>query len=104
MPTAIKRSITEDLAKKKVNQFLIIAIGERLHSGVPHEFTIGHTRYWQVPVMLGEKEVGNLEVDAHTGRLRIEEDTVSNIISVAKRLSRTEGDSSSGMYLEQNAS
>jgi len=90
---ALRKFTSPEDAQRKVTQFVILEIGDRLYGGDPHETQDqGGRDCWLVPVMLALpdnercKEVGKILVDAATGQIQITDNIVSNLTARAERL------------------
>jgi len=109
MSTPIREAISPEQAQRKVSQFVIIAIGDRLFGGDPEEVydDQANRSYWLVPVILTlrdeEFRLGEILVDSETGRLQIQDQTVDDIIAKAKRAANSEVSRSPAKYSEHNA-
>jgi hypothetical protein len=83
--------ITPYVARQKVNAFVIMEISDLMRGGQP-ELVVGDRLCWSVPVVLGFPgrgivgKVGEILVDATTGELLIEKDTVQRMSDDADRL------------------
>lgn len=81
-------------AQRKVTRFVVLTLGTQLRGGdpgdSPREFD--EILCWEVPVILtiprkGDMErVGEILVDAHSGDLRLESNTLREITANAERL------------------
>jgi hypothetical protein len=84
-------NITPFVARQRVNGFVILEIGDRLRGGQP-ELVVGDRICWSVPVELTSPsrgvvgKVGEILVDATTGELLVEKDTVQRMSDDADRL------------------
>ena len=84
-------NITPFVARQKVSGFVILEIGDRLRGDQP-ELIVGDRLCWSVPVVLTSPsrgvigKVGEILVDATTGELLVEKDTVQRISDDADRL------------------
>lgn len=90
---ALKKFTSPEEAQRKVTQFVILEIGDRLYGGNPHETQDQTGREcWSVPVMIAladnekTKEVGKILVDATTGHLQITHNILSSLTTRAERL------------------
>ena len=90
---ALKKITSPEEAQRKVTQFVILEIGDRLYCGNPHETQDQKGREcWSVPVMIAlpdnekTKEVGKILVDATTGHLQITHNILSSLTTRAERL------------------
>src|SRR5712691_4593025 len=81
-------NITPFVARQKVTGFVILEIGERMRGDQP-ELVVGDRLCWSVPVVLTSPsrgvvgKVGDILVDATTGELLIDQDTVQRMIDDA---------------------
>ena len=79
------------MARQKVTGFVILEISDRLCGGQP-ELVVGDRLCWSVPVVLTSPvrgvvgKVGEILVDATTGELLLEQDTVQRMSDDANRL------------------
>lgn len=84
-------NITPFVARQKVNLLMLDRVGNLLHGGEP-EFLVADRFYWRVPVLLSTPrrglmgQVGVLKVDAQTGEVLAEDDTLKEIAEHADRL------------------
>ena len=84
-------NITPFVARQKVTGFVILEISDRMCGGQP-ELVVGDRLCWSVPVVLSSPtrgvigKVGEILVDATTGELLVERDTVQRMSDDADRL------------------
>jgi hypothetical protein len=84
-------NITPFVARQKVTGFVILEIGDRMRGDQP-ELVVGDRLCWSVPVVLTSPsrgvvgKVGEILVDATTGELLVEKDTVQRMSDDADRL------------------
>jgi hypothetical protein len=84
-------NITAFVARQKVTGFVIMNVGDRLRGDEP-ELIVGDRLAWSVPVVLTSPtrgvvgKVGEVRVDATTGELLVEQDTVQRMSDDADRL------------------
>ena len=84
-------NITPFVARQKVTGFVILEISDRMCGGQP-ELVVGDRLCWSVPVVLSSPtrgvigKVGEILVDATTGELLVEKDTVQRMSDDADRL------------------
>jgi hypothetical protein len=84
-------NITPFVARQKVTGFVILEISDRMRGDQP-ELVVGDTLCWSVPVVLTSPsrgvvgKVGEILVDATTGELLVEKDTVQRMSDDADRL------------------
>jgi hypothetical protein len=84
-------NITPFVARQNVNVFVKMEISTQLGAGTP-ELVVGERLCWSVPVMLGFPDrgivgkVGDVLVDATTGDLLVDQDTVRRLSDDADRL------------------
>jgi hypothetical protein len=84
-------NITPYVARQKVTGFVILEVGDLLGADQP-ELIVGDRLCWSVPVVLYSPnrgavgKVGEILVDATTGELLVEKDTVQRISDAADRL------------------
>ena len=84
-------NITPFVARQKVTGFVILEIGDRMRGDQP-ELVVGDRLCWSVPVVLTSPtrgmigKVGEIRVDATTGELLVEKDTVQRMSDDADRL------------------
>lgn len=84
-------NITPFVACQKVTGFVILEVSGRARGGQP-EVVVGDRLCWSVPVVLTSPgqgdvgKVGEILVDATTGELLVEQDTVSRMSDDANRL------------------
>src|SRR5262249_21336860 len=86
-------NITPFVARQKVTGFVILEISDRLCGG-QRELVVGDRLCWSVPVVLTSPtrgvvgRVGEILVDATTGELLVEPDTVQRMRDDADRLAQ----------------
>jgi hypothetical protein len=86
-------NVTAFVARQKVTQFVVQEISSQLGAGEP-DLVVGDRLRWSVPVLFtlpGKGVVGRageVEVDATTGELLTEADTVARIGDHAQRLAQ----------------
>ena len=86
-------NITAFVAQQKVTQFVISEISNQLY-GDTADLNIGELLCWSVPVVLASPvkgtigRVGEILVDANTGELLADTDTVEKIDANAQRLAQ----------------
>ncbi len=84
-------NITPYVARQKVTGFVILEISDRMRGDQP-ELVVGDRLCWSVPVVLTSPtrgvvgKVGEILVDATTGELLVEKDTVQRMSDDADRL------------------
>jgi hypothetical protein len=84
-------NITPFVARQKVTGFVILEISDRMRGDQP-ELVVGDRLCWSVPVVLTSPtrgvvgKVGEILVDATTGELLVEKDTVQRMSDDANRL------------------
>ena len=84
-------NITAFVAWQKVTQFVILDISSQMRGGVP-DLNVGERLSWSVPVELTSPgrgvvgRVGEIRVDATSGELLIDRDTIRRIADNARRL------------------
>jgi hypothetical protein len=84
-------NITAYVARQKVNAFVIMEVSSQLRSEQP-DLRVGERLCWSVPVVLGFPDrgivgkVGEIQVDATTGELLVEKDTIQRMSDAADRL------------------
>ena len=84
-------NITPFVAQQKVTGFVILEISDRMRGDQP-ELVVGDRLCWSVPVVLTSPirgvvgKVGEILVDAMTGELLVEKDTVQRMSDDADRL------------------
>jgi len=84
-------NITPFVARQKVTGFVILEISDRMRGDKP-ELVVGDRLCWSVPVVLTSPsrgvvgKVGEILVDATTGELLLEKDTVQRMSDDADRL------------------
>ena len=86
-------NVTAFVAQQQVTQFVISKIGNQLCGDTP-ELHIGERLCWSVPVVLTSPakgaigRVGEILIDANTGELLLEADTVERITANAEWLAQ----------------
>ena len=86
--------ITAFVARQKVTRFVITEISTQLLGETP-ELLVGERLSWSVPVVLTSPargvvgKVGEIGVDATTGELLVDEETVRRITDDARRLAES---------------
>ena len=84
-------------AQRRVTRFVALTLGTQLLGGEPKDDRprdLDDGLYWGVPVLLTIPErgvvgqVGEILVDAQSGELRLEDDTLQSITTHAERLSK----------------
>jgi hypothetical protein len=84
-------NITPFVAQQKVTSFVVREISDRMRGELP-ELVVGDRLCWSVPVVLTSPSrgvvgtVGNVLVDAATGELLLDPDTVQRMTDDADRL------------------
>jgi hypothetical protein len=84
-------NITAFVARQKVTQLVISEISSQLRGGVP-DLNVGGRLTWSVPVELTSPargvvgRVGEIRVDANTGELLTDKETLRGITDNARRL------------------
>lgn len=84
-------NITPFVARQKVNLLMLDRLGNLLHAGEP-EFLIADRFYWRVPVLLSTPrkgligQIGAVKVDAQTGEVLVEDETLQEFAEHADRL------------------
>jgi hypothetical protein len=84
-------NITPFVARQKVTRFVVMEISSQLMADTP-ELVVGGRLCWSVPVVLTSPgrgvvgRVGEIAVDATTGELLVEQDTVRRMADDARRL------------------
>lgn len=84
-------NITPFVARQKVTGFVILEISDRLRGDQP-ELVVGDRLCWAVPVVLTSPtrgvvgKVGEILVDATTGELLVDKDSVQRMSDDADRL------------------
>lgn len=84
-------NITPFVARQKVTGFVIMEISSQLRGEQP-DLIVGERLCWCVPVVLGFPDrgiigkVGEIQVDATTGELLVDEEAVRRISEDARRL------------------
>jgi hypothetical protein len=84
-------NITPFVARQKVSGFVILEISDRMRGEQP-ELVVGNRLCWSVPVVLTSPirgvvgKVGEILVDATTGELLVDQDTIQRMSDVADRL------------------
>jgi hypothetical protein len=84
-------NVTAFSARQKVNRFLITEISTQLLGEVP-ELYVGERLCWSVPVVLTSPargvvgKVGDVLVDATTGEMLVDEETVTRMTDDVRRL------------------
>ncbi len=90
-PIPEQLNITPFVARQTVNAFTLMEISTQLLADTP-ELCAGERPCWSVPVLLTSPirgvvgKVGEIRVDAMTGRLLVDEDTVRRISEDARFL------------------
>jgi hypothetical protein len=85
-------NITATAARRKVNVFLLDQVGTGLGGGDPMLIVRQNRLCWRVPVLLALAprgllgQVGQVDLDAQSGELLLDEDDISNITDHAERL------------------
>src|SRR5438067_10914742 len=85
-------NITAFVARQKVTRFVVTEISTQLLGDTP-ELSVGERLCWSVPVVLTSPargivgKVGEIRVDATTGELLLEEETVQRMTGDIRRLS-----------------
>jgi hypothetical protein len=86
-------NITPFVARQKVTGFVILEISDHLRGEQP-ELVVGDRLCWSVPVVLTSPsrgvvgKVGEILVDATTGELLVDKDTVQRMSDDADRLAQ----------------
>ena len=84
-------NITPFVACQKVTGFVTLEISSQLRGEQP-DLVVGERLCWSVPVVLGFPDrgivgkVGEIQVDATTGELLVDEETVRRLTEDARRL------------------
>ncbi|HEY66993.1 MAG TPA: hypothetical protein G4N97_01815, partial [Thermoflexia bacterium] len=84
-------NITPVVARRKVNVLMLEKVGNLLHGGSPALFLTDRI-YWRVPVILSTPsrgqigQVGNVDVDAETGEMIVDDKLLEDISEHARRL------------------
>jgi hypothetical protein len=84
-------NVTAFVAQQKVTRFVITEISTQLLGETP-ELSVGERLCWSVPVVLTSPargvvgKVADISVDATTGELLVDEETVRRITDDARRL------------------
>jgi hypothetical protein len=84
-------NITPFVARQRVTGFVILEISDRMRGDQP-ELIVGDRLCWSVPVVLTSPtrgvvgKVGEIRVDATTGELLVDQDTVQRMRDDADRL------------------
>ena len=84
-------NITAFVARQKVTQFVIMEISSQMRGGIP-DLNVGERLSWSVPVELTSPargvvgRVGEIRVDATTGELLTDSDTLRGIADNARLL------------------
>jgi len=84
-------NITPVVARRKVNILMLEKVGNLLHGGSPALF-LKDRIYWRVPVILSTPsrgrigQVGNIDVDAETGEMMVDDKLLEDIAEHARRL------------------
>lgn len=85
-------NITATAARRKVNVFLLDQVGTGLGGGDPILIVMQDRLCWRVPVMLALSprgllgQVGQVDLDAQSGELLLDEDDIASITDHAERL------------------
>jgi hypothetical protein len=86
-------NITSFVARQKVTQYVIVEISSQLGAGEP-DLIVGDRLRWSVPVVFtlpgkgAVGRVGEIQVDATTGELLTEADTVARITDHVQQLAQ----------------
>ena len=84
-------NITPVVARRKVNVLMLEKVGNLLHGGSPALF-LKDRIYWRVPVILSTPsqgqvgQAGNIDVDAETGEMMMDNRVLEEIAEHARRL------------------
>jgi hypothetical protein len=84
-------NITAFVAQQRVTRFVITHISTQLLADTP-ELSVGDRLCWSVPVLLTSPargiigKVGEISIDATTGEVLVDEETVRRITDDARRL------------------
>src|SRR2546429_113563 len=84
-------NITAFVARQKVTRFVVMEISTQLLGETP-QLSVGDRLCWSVPVVLTSPargvvgKVGEIAVDATTGELLVDEETVQRMTDDARRL------------------
>jgi hypothetical protein len=84
-------NITPFVARQKVNAFVLLEISTQLLAEAP-ELVVGERLCWSVPVVLTSPargvvgKVGEIQVDATTGEVLADEETVRRMTDDVRRL------------------
>lgn len=84
-------NITPVVARRKVNVLMLEKVGNLLHGGSPALF-LKDRIYWRVPVILSTPsqgqvgQVGDIDVDAETGEMMMDNRLLEDIAEHARRL------------------
>jgi len=85
-------NITATAARRKANVFLLDQVGTGLGGGDPMLIVLQDRLCWRVPVMLALSprgllgQVGQIDIDAQSGELLLDEDDIATIADHAERL------------------
>ena len=86
-------NITPFVARQKVTRFVVMEISTQLLGDTP-ELIVGERQCWSVPVLLTSPargtvgKVGAIDVDATTGELLVDEETVRRMTDDVHRLAQ----------------
>ena len=84
-------NLTPTVARRKVNVLMLEKVGNLLHGDSPTLF-LRDRIYWRVPVILSTPSqgrigrVGEVDVDAETGEMIVDDELLENIAEHARRL------------------
>lgn len=90
----VQANITPFVARQKVTRFVVMEISTQLLADTP-ELVVGERLCWSVPVVLTSPargvigKVGDIAVDATTGELLVDEETVRRMTEDALLAERT---------------
>jgi hypothetical protein len=85
-------NVTQVAARRKVNLFVLNEIGTGLGGGVPTLVIHSDRLCWRVPVILALApvgrlgQVGQIDVDAQSGEILVDDQQIRDIIDHAERL------------------
>ena len=87
-----KLNVTQESARRKVNVFVLSEIGTGLGGDMPMLIIAGERLCWRVPISLALPntgplgQVGHIDVDAQTGEILADAESIEGIVRHAERL------------------
>jgi hypothetical protein len=84
-------NITPFVARQKINVLMLDQVGNLLHGGEP-ELLVSEKLYWRVPALLSTPrrglvgQVGAIRVDAQTGEVQADDDSLREMTDHARQL------------------